>query len=133
MLILCEAVPGLFRCIQEQADNLRVELPAGLTPDRFASHGECRGPAIRAVRGYRIERIRHRKNARTEGNLVASEAPRISATVIALVMGKDNVRRLSQKWYPLHEIESDLSMLPHHSPLLRIQRTGFEQNGVGDP
>jgi len=84
------------------------------------------GLVIRAFEDHRINGIDDSKATRANGNIVGFEAARVTAAVEFLMMGIDEVGGCAQEFNAVEKFSSVFCMMPHDSPLLRIERAGFQ-------
>src|SRR6266436_8120430 len=121
-----------FRNGQKDLDDLWVKLAAGATFDLFAGVGHRQGSAIRTVADHGIERIRNRKYARSQRNLITLQSAGIAGTVKELLMGEDDFCRVAQKRDANQHVVADFAVFAHFPFFRFIEWAGFAQDAVWD-
>src|SRR5262249_49800392 len=109
--------PILLIYIHECSNDIGIELRAFMLRNFLPGVLQRRSTAIRTIGGHCIERIDNRKNSRTNGNFIALQTPRISASIKFLLMREHDLGNISQ--YPdiFQDSKSDSGMAAHVDPL----------------
>src|SRR5262249_16677113 len=88
--------------------------------------------AVRPVRRHRINRIGHGEYPGTQANLIALDAERVTAAVVAFVMLRHYLTCAFEKIYPLQYLRAVLNMTTHVRPFLFGKLAALEQYAVGN-
>jgi hypothetical protein len=71
-------------------------------------------------------------NTLAPNGMSVPERPRVTASVEFLVMRKDEICRILQKFDTAKEFKAEAWMFPHRGPFIFVQLGGFPENTVWD-
>src|SRR5689334_25316920 len=129
--MLLDHSPRFFADIDKRVDHAWIKQfsPANLDYASGCFHGQC--GAVRAIRGHGVETIRNGEDTPAKGNAFPTEAAGISASVVALVMSKDDFGGIREKGYRFDQVVSQLDMTLHYLTLFIRQCPGLKEDVVG--
>ena len=78
---LAQIVPDMLGHLQEGRDNQGIELAARPALNLFPSHGERQFGSVGPILGHSIQRVGHREDACSQGDLIPFEPARITSSI----------------------------------------------------